>query len=191
MREVLLAQLVQSVCQVDLVHRVPLVLLERKEHLVRKGLRVQLVVMEYRVPWVCLGLLDLKVHLERMVTRERLESPVRKEVKPTRENRVLLVHLVSKALLVPQVQLEQMESPVPEVSRGCLDRREMKVPEDSLDPRVPLVCRDFLDPLVRKERQEMLAPWALLVHLVPEVLRVQVELMVLKVLQVVSAPWAL
>lgn len=34
-----------------------------------------------------------------------------------------------------------MESLVPEVSRVCLDRREMKVPEVSLDPLVPLVCR--------------------------------------------------
>lgn len=36
---------------------------------------------------------------------------------------------------------ELMENLGPEVSRGCLDRREMKVPEVSLDPLVPLVCR--------------------------------------------------
>lgn len=36
---------------------------------------------------------------------------------------------------------ELMESLVPEVSRVCLDRREMKVPEVSLDPLVPSVCR--------------------------------------------------
>lgn len=34
-----------------------------------------------------------------------------------------------------------MESPAPEVSRVCLDRREMKVPEVSLDLLAPLVCR--------------------------------------------------
>lgn len=34
-----------------------------------------------------------------------------------------------------------MESPAPEVSRVCLDRREMKVPEVSLDLLVPLAYR--------------------------------------------------
>lgn len=34
-----------------------------------------------------------------------------------------------------------MENLVPEVSRVCLDRREMKVPEVSLDLPVPSVCR--------------------------------------------------
>lgn len=96
MREVLLGQLVQLACLVDLVLRVPQVLLERREHPVRKGLKVLLVAMVSRVLLVCPDLLDLKVHLERMVTRERLESPVRKEAKPTRENRVPLAQLVSK-----------------------------------------------------------------------------------------------
>lgn len=95
-REVLLGQLVRLACLVDLVLRVPQVLLERREHPVRKGLKVLLVAMVSRVLLVCRDLLDLKVHLERMVTRERLESPVRKEAKPTRENRVLLAQLVSK-----------------------------------------------------------------------------------------------
>lgn len=36
---------------------------------------------------------------------------------------------------------ELMESLVPEVSRVCLDRREMKAPEVSLDPLVPSACR--------------------------------------------------
>lgn len=88
-----------------------------------------------------------------------------------------------------QVLLEVMESLVPEVSRVCLDRREMKVPEVSLGLLVPLVCRGFLGLLVRRERTVMLAPWALPVPLVPEVLRVLVELMVPKALQVVWAPW--
>lgn len=95
-KEVLLVQLDQLACLVDLALRVPQVLLERREPLARKGLKVLLVVMVSRVLLVCPGLLDLRVHLERMATRERSESPVRKEAKPTRENRVLLAHLVSK-----------------------------------------------------------------------------------------------
>lgn len=90
---------------------------------------------------------------------------------------------------MPQVLLELMENLVPEVNRVCLDRREMKVPEVSLDLLVPSVCRGFLDLLVRRERTVTLARWALLVPLVPEVLRVLVELMVHKALQVVWAPW--
>lgn len=154
-REVLLAKLVQLVCLEDLVLRVPQVLLGRREHLVRKGLQVLLVVMVSRVLLVYPALLGLRVPLERMVTRERLESRVRKEAKLTKVNRVLQVQLVSKALLVLQVLLELMESLVPEVSRECLGRREMKVPEDSQDPQVPLVFRDSLDPRVRRERMEM------------------------------------
>lgn len=34
-----------------------------------------------------------------------------------------------------------MESPAPEVSRACLGRREMKVPEVSLDLLVPSAFR--------------------------------------------------
>lgn len=96
MREVLLVLLVQLACLVDLALRVPQALLERREHLVRKGLRVLLVVMVSRALLACLGPQDLKVHPERTATRERSESPVRKEAKPTRENRVLLAQLVSK-----------------------------------------------------------------------------------------------
>lgn len=188
-KEVLLAQLVPSACQVDLALRVPPGPPERREHLVRKDLKVLLVVMVFRVLSVCPGRPDLRVHLERTVTRERLESPVRKEAKPTRENRVLLVPLVSKVPSGPRVPLDLMESLVPEVSRVCLGRREMKAPEVSPDPRVPSVCRGFLDLLVRRERMVTWAPWALMVLPVPEVLRVRVELMVHKALQVVLAPW--
>jgi len=95
-REVLLVQLVPLAYLVDLALRVPQGPLERREHLVRKGLKVQLVVMVSRVLSVCPGLLDPRVHLERMVTRERLESLARREAKPTRESRVLLDQLVSK-----------------------------------------------------------------------------------------------
>lgn len=82
-----------------------------------------------------------------------------------------------------------MESLVPEVSRVCLDRREMKVPEASPDPRVLLVCRGFLDLQVKRGRTVMSGRWAHPVPLVPEVLKVPVELMVRKVHQVVWAPW--
>lgn len=89
------------------------------------------------------------------------------------------------------VLLGVMESLVPGVNRACLDRREMKVPEVSLDLLVLSVCRVSQDLLVKRGRMVMLDPWALLVHLVPEVLRVLVEPMVHKVLQVVWAPWDL
>ncbi|KAG7216742.1 hypothetical protein INR49_021125 [Caranx melampygus] len=200
-REDLLAQLVQSVCPVDLALRVPQVQLERRGHLVRKDLKVQPVVMASRVLSVCLGLLDLRVHLERMVTRSgEVGEPGQKGSKADKGEQgppgpaglqgpigapgpaVSTAHLFC---------LELMESLVPEVSRVCSDRREMKVPEVSLDLLVPSVCRGFLDPLVKRERTVMSAPWALLVPLVPEVLRVQVELMVHKVLQAVWAPWDL
>lgn len=120
-----------------------------------------------------------------------MESPVRKEAKPTKESRVLLVQLVSKALLVLLVLLELMESLVPGVNRVCSDRREMKVPEVSLDPPVPSVCRVCLDPLVRRERTVTWDRWVLLVHLAQGVLRVPVELMVRKVLQAASVRWDL
>lgn len=96
MREVLLVQLVQLACPVDLALRVLQVLLERKEPLVRKDLKVQPVVMVSRVLSAFLDPLDPRDHLVRMVTRERLESLVRKEAKLTKESRVLLAQLVSK-----------------------------------------------------------------------------------------------
>lgn len=49
MREVLPAQVVQLAYLVDLALRAPQVLLEKREHPVRKGLKVQLVVMVSRV----------------------------------------------------------------------------------------------------------------------------------------------
>lgn len=96
MREVLLVQLVQLACPVDLALRVLRVLLERKEPLVKKGHKVQLAVMVSRVLSACLDPLDPRDHLVRMVTRERLESLVRKEAKLTKESRVLLAQLASK-----------------------------------------------------------------------------------------------
>lgn len=96
MREVLLVQLVQLACLVDLALRVLQVLLERKEPLVRKGHKVQPAVMVSRVLSACLDPLDPRDHLVRMVTRERLESLVRKEAKLTKESRVLLAQLAFK-----------------------------------------------------------------------------------------------
>lgn len=50
MKEVLPVQLVQLAFLADPVLKVPQVLPERREHLARKGLKVQLVVMVSRVP---------------------------------------------------------------------------------------------------------------------------------------------
>ncbi|KAK0134735.1 Collagen alpha-1(XI) chain [Merluccius polli] len=149
---------------------------------VRKVLKGQLV---FLVPP------DPRDPLERTVTRERLESLDRKEVKPTRENRVHPAQLVSKVPSVPRVQLEQMESQVPEDSRACLDRRETRVQGDSPDPQDPLVYRGFLDLQVRRGRTVTLALWARLAPLVPEVPKVQAELTVHKDLLGVWAVWGL
>ena len=54
-------------------------------------------------------------------------------------------HTTASATLIPPDSVSlcrvRMESPVPEVSRVCLARREMKDPEDSPDLQVQLVCR--------------------------------------------------
>ena len=50
-------------------------------------------------------------------------------------------HCSVKSKVCILVLREPMESLVPGVSRVCLDRREMKVPEVSLDHLVQSVCR--------------------------------------------------
>jgi len=190
-REVRPALQVQSVCLVEPVprdHRDPP---ERKEHLARKGLKAQPVVTVSKVLSVCLALPDPRGPLERTVTRERLESPVRREARLTKENRVLPVRLVCKVLLVHRVLLEEMESPVPGVSRGCLGRRETRAPEVSPDHQVPSVCRVFLDPQARRERTVTLVLWVLPVHLAPEAPRVPAEPTAHKDLPVAWAVWDL
>uniref|UniRef100_A0AAV2K842 Fibrillar collagen NC1 domain-containing protein n=1 Tax=Knipowitschia caucasica TaxID=637954 RepID=A0AAV2K842_KNICA len=74
-----------------------------------------------------------------------------------------------------------MERLVPEVSRDISELRVMRGPEVSQELLAPLVCRDYLVHLVRRERLEMLDLWVLPVHLDPEALLDPTELMVLKV----------
>lgn len=175
----------RSACLVELAPRDPRDLLERKELLERKARKVQLVATASKARLVCLVLPDPRVPQGRTVTRERLESLVRREAKQTKENRVPLVQPVFRVPSALRVLLGAMESPARGASRGCLDRRETKAPEASLDPRGPSVCRVFPDPRVRRERMETSARWAPLVRLAPEVPRVLVEQMAHKVLPVV------
>jgi len=179
----------RSVCLVGRALRGPQGLLERKEVRERKVPRAQLVEMVSRARSVCLVPPDLKDPQERTVTRERLESLVRREAKQTRESRVLQVQLVSRVLSVLRVQREATVSPDLGVSRGCLARRETKVREVSLDPPDPSACRVFLDLQARRERTVTLVRWVPLVRPAPEVPRVLVELTVHKGRPVEWEPW--
>lgn len=85
-------------------------LLERREFLVRKALLAQQVVMECRVPWVCLALLDHLEYPERTETRVRLENTVRREAREQKESMVPLVHPGQWVLSVSLVLLVLMES---------------------------------------------------------------------------------
>lgn len=80
----------------------------------------------------------------------------------------------------------QMVSPVPEVSRVCLVRREMKDQEDSLDLRAQSGCRACLVHPVRKVKPETSVKWVRPVHLVPEAPQDLQEQMALRDLLVVS-----
>lgn len=62
--------------------------LERRVVRVRKDLLVLPVGMASKVQSVSLAQPDLRVHLERTVTREKLESLVKREAKVTRVNMV-------------------------------------------------------------------------------------------------------
>lgn len=160
--------------------RVPQALLERKVDRERKDLKAQLEETVFRDLWVCPDLEDLLDHLERTETRENLASRARKEAKVTKES---MVHLVQPALKDPSehpVLLVQMESPVPEVSRVCSARREMKDQEDSPDLQVQLGCRAYRVPLVRKVKLETLVKWVHPVPLVPEAPQDPQELMALR-----------
>lgn len=84
----------QSVSLVAQALRDPRAQQERRAARVRKVLQGQLAVMVSRAPLVYLAQLDLKDHPERMVTREKLVSRVRREAKATRANMVLRVQLV-------------------------------------------------------------------------------------------------
>lgn len=77
--------------------RDPRDLLERRVVRVRKDLLVLPVGMASKVLSVSRAQPDLRVHLERMVIREKLESRVKREVKVTRAN---MVHQVQQVLRV-------------------------------------------------------------------------------------------
>lgn len=143
--------------------------LERKVDRARKDLKDQLEETVFRDLWVCLDQEDLQGLPERMETRESWENQARKEAKETKEN---MVHQVPPVLRVPlglQVQLAQMVSPVPGVSRVCSARRETKGPEGSPDLPAPSGCRACRVHLARKEKLEMLVKWVHPVLLVPGV----------------------
>lgn len=156
-------------------------LLERREFLVRKVLLVRLVVMEFRVPWVCLALLDHPEYLERTETRVRLESTVRRAPREQKESMVPLVHPGRWVLSVSPVLLVLMESLDREASRGLLELKVTKEPEDSQEPQDPSDCRDCQDHPVRRERRETLDLWVLQALQDPAALLDQMVLMVLKV----------
>lgn len=163
-REASLGQLDLWDLQADQDLRDPLDPLERRVFLGRKVLSAQLDGTGFRVQWVCLVLLDLLEFLERMETRVKSESLVRKVPKEPRENMVLLVHLVQWALLVSLVPLELMERLVPEGSKDTLALKVTKVPEDSQELQDPSGSRDCQVHQARRARLEMLDLWVLLVH---------------------------
>lgn len=143
-------------------------LTERKVDRERKDLKAQLEETVFRDLWVCQDLADLLGHQERTETRENSESRARKEARVTKES---MVHLVPLALKDPSehpVPLVLMVSLVPEVSRVCLARREMKAQEGSPDLLVQLGCRACLVHLVRKVKLETLVRWVHPAPLVPE-----------------------
>lgn len=175
-----LAQPAPQVSLDVLVLRDPQALLERKADRERKDLKAQPEEMAFRDRWVCQDLEVLLDPLERTETRESLESRARREAKATKEN---MVHQVLPALKDPSehpVRLVQMVSPVPEVSRVCLARREMKDQEDSPDLRAQSGCRACLVHPVRKVKPETSAKWVRPVPLVPEAPQDPLEPMALR-----------
>ncbi|KAF1377753.1 hypothetical protein PFLUV_G00204020 [Perca fluviatilis] len=165
---VLLAQPDLRVFLDALAPRDPQGLQERKVDRERKDLKAQPEEMVFRDLWVCQDLEDLLDHLERTETRESLESQARKEARGTKESMAHLVPPALKDLLEHPVLLVQMVSLVPEGSRVCLARREMKDPEDSPDLQGQLGCRACLVHLVRKVKLETLVKWVHPAPLVPE-----------------------
>lgn len=147
--------------QADLGLRVLPGQLERKGLLVRKGHKAQLAEMVFRVLWGFLVLLAPWVPLEKMGTRERSESPGRKEARVTKASRVLLAPRVPKAPLDSQAPPERMESRALVVSRASLGRKEMKAREVSLGPQGRWGCRVCQDLQVKRVRQGTWARWAL------------------------------
>lgn len=186
MSAVLLAQPDLQVSPGVLAPRDPRVLLERKVDRERKDLKAQLEETVFRDLWVCQDLEDLLDHLGRTETRESLESRARKEARVTKESTVHLVPPALKGLLEHPVLLAQMESPVPEVSRACSARREMKGQGDSRDLQVQSGCRACPDRLERKVKPATLVKWVPPAPLVPEARQDPREPMALRDLLAVS-----
>lgn len=189
--EVLPAKLDLQVFLDVLAHRDLQALLERRVDREKKDLKAQLEEMAFRDQWVCQDLEDLLDHLERTETRERSESQAKKEARVTKENMVHLVLLALRGLLERLVLLVQMVSPVPEVSRVCLARREMKEQEDSLVLQAQLGCRACLVHLVRKVKLGTLVKWVHPAPLVQEVPQDPQEPMALRDLRVALETLAL
>lgn len=109
-----------------------------------------------------------------------MENQVKRVARVTKENMVLQVRLAPRDLLEHLVQRVQTVSLVPEGNKVCLDRREMKEQEVSLDLLAQLVCRVCLARQVRKVKLEMLVNRAHLDHRDPEDHLDLQELMALK-----------
>lgn len=109
-----------------------------------------------------------------------MESQVKRVARVTKENMVLQVQLAPRDLSEHLVLRVQMVSLDQEGSRVCLDRREMKEQEASLDLQAQSVCRACLVHLVRKVKLEMLENRDHLDHQVPEDHLDLQELMALK-----------
>lgn len=148
----------------------------------RRVLRGLQDVMVSKVPLVSQVLLDQLAHQVKMEIRVKLVSRVRRETEETRENRVHPDHQDLKGQSVSLVHLEPMESLDLGGNKVSLDRKVMKVPEDSLAHPVLSDCRVCLDLLVKREKREMLVRWVHLVHPALEVPTVLLEPTVPKVL---------
>lgn len=159
--------------------------LERREFLGRKVLSAWPVGMEFRVPWVYLALPDHLEYPERTETRARSESTGRRAAREEKESTVLRVHQGPWGQSVSLDLLVLMESSDREASRGHLELKVTKEPEDSQEPRDPSDCRGCQDHQVRRARQEMLDLWVLQVPQDPVAPLDPVVLTVLKVLTVV------
>lgn len=128
--------------------------LERREDRERKVPWVPLAVMVSKVPLVSLAPPVPRVPPERMVTREKLADPDRREAKETRVNLVHQARVVFRVWWELLVQLAATVRPDPEDSRVCLARKGTRDPEGSPVFQDPSDCRVCPALLVRRERME-------------------------------------
>lgn len=177
--------------QDDLDLRGLLDLLERRVFLARKVPSARLDGTGFRARWVCQAPLGLRGSQEKMETRVKLESRVRKAPKERRESTVLLVLQGRWVLLVSLVLLGRTERPAPGGSRDILEPKVMKVPEVSPELQDPSGFRVCPGRQARRERletsdlwvppapQDLVAPLDPTVLMVPKVLLVVWEILVL------------